>query len=65
VRGSREAREEYERARAGADFDVAVIYAGEGIGMVTGERPAAEIVRQIGEGAEEILRRATTSLLSS
>jgi nitronate monooxygenase len=64
VRESQEAREEYEQARAAGDFDVAVIYAGEGVGMVTGERAAGEIVREMGEGAEALLRDTMTSLLS-
>jgi nitronate monooxygenase len=65
VQESHEARTEYERARAAGNYDVAVIYAGEAVGMVTGERPAAEIVREMGDGAEVLLQRTTSSLLPS
>jgi hypothetical protein len=34
------------------------------VGMVTGERAAGEIVREMGEGAEALLRDTMTSLLS-
>jgi nitronate monooxygenase len=64
VRESPQAREEYEQARAAGDYDLAVIYAGEGVGMVRDERPAAEIVREIGEGAEALLRGTAASLLT-
>jgi nitronate monooxygenase len=57
-------REEYGRARAAGDFDTAVIYAGEGVGLVRTERPTAEIVRDLGEGAEMLLRQRCTDLLA-
>jgi nitronate monooxygenase len=59
-----EAQQEYDRARTAADYDVTVIYAGEAVGLVTQEQPAGEIVRELGEGAEAILRRNLAATLS-
>jgi len=39
------------------DFDTAYIYAGQGVGMVSAEQPAADVVRGLAEGAEALLRR--------
>jgi nitronate monooxygenase len=64
VGDSQEARQEYDRARTAGDYDVTVIYAGEAVGLVTQERPAGEIVRELGEGAEAILHRSVDALLS-
>jgi nitronate monooxygenase len=63
VGDSEEAREEYRRGSGERDFDVAVIYAGEAVGLVRQERPAGEIVRELGEGAEELLRQRAKGLL--
>lgn len=54
---------EYARARSRGDYDIAVIYAGEAVGLIHAERSAAEIVREIGEGAEALLRRRRSELL--
>ena len=59
-----EAFSEYAQARSRGDYDVAVIYAGEAAGLVQRERSAAEIVQQIGEGGEALLRRRGTELLA-
>jgi NAD(P)H-dependent flavin oxidoreductase YrpB (nitropropane dioxygenase family) len=48
---------------AAKDYDVAYIYAGEGVGLVNRERPAAEVVRELGNGAEELLRRRWEELV--
>jgi nitronate monooxygenase len=61
---SPEAHEEYERARASGDYDVAVIYAGQAVGLVNKERLAAEIVRDLCEGAEALLRRTLSATLA-
>ena len=55
---------EYAEARSRGDYDVAVIYAGEAAGLVQQERSAAEIVREIGAGAEALLRRRGRELLA-
>jgi nitronate monooxygenase len=59
-----EAFAEYAQARSRGDYDVAVIYAGEAAGLVRQERSAAEIVEEIGEDAEALLRRRQTELLA-
>jgi nitronate monooxygenase len=58
-----DAHAEYDEARARGDYDVAVIYAGEASGLIQRERSAAEIVQEIGEGAEALLRQRETELL--
>jgi nitronate monooxygenase len=58
-----EAFGEYAEARSRGDYDVAVVYAGEASGLIERERSAAEIVQQIGEDAEALLRRRRTELL--
>lgn len=58
-----EAFAEYAQARARGEYDVAVIYAGEAAGLIHRERSAAEIIREIGEGAEALLRRRGSELL--
>ena len=58
-----EAFAEYAQARSRGDHDVAVIYAGEAVGLIQGEHSAAQIVREIGEDAEALLRRRQTELL--
>ena len=39
------------------DYDTAVLYAGQAVGLVHGERPAAEVVAELARG-EDLLRRA-------
>ena len=58
-----EDRAAYVKARADGDYDVAVIYAGQGSALVHGERDAGEIVRDLGEGAEALLRARAATLL--
>jgi nitronate monooxygenase len=50
------ARAELAAARQRADFDVACLYAGQGVGLVTQERSATELVAGLGTGAERLLR---------
>lgn len=50
------ARQELAEAVANKDYDLAYIYAGEAVGLVTQQRPAAEVIQELGEGAEELLR---------
>jgi nitronate monooxygenase len=42
-------------ARKAGDYDTAYIYAGQAVGLVRHPRPAAEVVRALGNGAEAIL----------
>lgn len=55
--GRPEARRALSEARAAADFDTAFIYAGQGVGSVSGERTAGEVIADMAEGAEALLRR--------
>jgi len=50
------ARQKLAEAVANKDYDLAYIYAGEAVGLVTQQRPAAEVIQELGEGAEELLR---------
>lgn len=51
------AREQAAAAREKADFDTAVIYAGQAVGLVTEERSATDVVSGLASGAGELLRR--------
>ncbi|MGY1632652.1 NAD(P)H-dependent flavin oxidoreductase [Geodermatophilus sp. SYSU D01186] len=42
--------------RRTGDLDAAPLYAGESVGLVTAERPAADVVRELAEAAEQRLR---------
>jgi len=50
-------------ATAAKDFDVAYIYAGQSVGMIERERPVADILSEIGDGAEAILRERLAVVL--
>jgi nitronate monooxygenase len=47
----------YRAAVRNEDFDTAVVWAGEGVDLITEVEPAAQIVRRIGAEAEELLTR--------
>lgn len=55
--------ERLSEARARGNYDVAYLYAGEGVGLVERERRAAEIVHDLGDGAERLLRRRCSEIL--
>jgi nitronate monooxygenase len=52
-----EAIEDYQKAVAAEDFDAAAILIGEGVGLIHEVRPAADIVREMVDGAREVLVR--------
>jgi len=52
-----------EAAIATRDFDLAHIYAGQAVGLVTQQQSAGEIIRYLGDGAERLLRERFTRLL--
>jgi nitronate monooxygenase len=58
-----EARRQLKEAIAARDYELAFIYAGEAVGLVSDQQPAAEIIQHLGEGAEELLRARCSSLL--
>jgi nitronate monooxygenase len=51
-----DAQAELAAARKAGDYDTAYLYAGQGVGLVTEERSATEIVAGLGAGAERLLR---------
>src|SRR5215212_1389188 len=53
----------YGQARSRGDYDVAVVYAGEGSGLIHRERSTEEVVEEIGREAEALLRRRSAELL--
>jgi nitronate monooxygenase len=55
--GDEDARAELAAAREAGDYDTAYQYAGQGVGLVTQERPAAEVIADLAAGAERLLRR--------
>jgi nitronate monooxygenase len=57
------ARQQLAEAIKSKDYDVAYIYAGQAVGLVTRQQPAAEIIQHLGDGAEQLLRNRSRSLL--
>jgi hypothetical protein len=39
------------------------VYAGQSVGLLARERPAAEVIRELGDGAETILRTRIAKLI--
>lgn len=58
-----EARQQLVEAIADKNYDFAYIYAGEAVGLVKQEQPAADVIRQLGDGAEQLLRERCSKLL--
>lgn len=59
-----EARQQLAQAVANKDYDLAFIYAGEGVGLVKRQQPASEVIRSLGDGAERLLRERFSLLLA-
>ena len=59
-----EARQLLAEAVASKNYDLAYIYAGEAVGLVMREQPAAEVIRHLGDAAEQLLRDRCSKLLS-
>src|SRR6266705_587401 len=59
-----EARQQLAEAIASKNYDLAYIYAGQAVGLVTHQQPAAEVIQQLGDGAERLLRDRTALLLN-
>jgi nitronate monooxygenase len=60
--------EELARFRQGAkdrNYDITSIYAGQAVGLMSEQRGAGEVVRWLGEGAEELMRKRMRALLPS
>ena len=58
-----EARQQLAQAIASKDYDLAYIYAGQGVGLINRQQPAGEVIRNLGEGAERLLRERSALLL--
>jgi nitronate monooxygenase len=58
-----EERQQLKEAIANKNYDLAYIYAGEAVGLVTKQQSAAEVVQYLGEGAEQLLRERSSLLL--
>ncbi len=54
---------ELKQAVTEKNYNIASIYAGEAVGLVNQRRSAAEVVRALGEGAEQLLRERFNTLL--
>jgi nitronate monooxygenase len=50
-------------AREAGDYDTAYVYAGQAVGLVRRSLPAAEVVRDLGEGAARLLSQRSAELL--
>jgi nitronate monooxygenase len=53
----------FAAARAAADYDKTYIYAGQAVGLLERERAVAEVIADIGDGAERLLRERSKELL--
>ena len=58
-----EARQHLATAIANKNYDVAYLYAGEAVGLVTRQQPAGDVVHALGNGAERLLRTRSSLLL--
>lgn len=56
VTSAAQARQELLEAIKRRDYEVAFIYAGQAVGLVTQQQPAGDIIRRLGDGAEHLLR---------
>jgi nitronate monooxygenase len=56
------ARAQYQAAQQSGDFDTAVVWAGEGVDLVSNIMPAGELVKKIANEAEQEVRRLSTLL---
>lgn len=59
-----EARQQLAEAIARKNYDLAYIYAGQAVGLVTREQPIADVIQQLGNGAEQLLRNRCHILLA-
>src|SRR6266480_359566 len=58
-----EARQQLTEAITNKNYDLAYIYAGEAVGLVTQQQSAGDVIRSLGEGAERLLRDHSALLL--
>jgi nitronate monooxygenase len=58
-----EARQQLAEAIASKNYDLAYIYAGQAVGLVTRQQSAGDVIRHLGDGAERLLRDRSSLLL--
>ena len=58
-----EARQQLAEAIGSKNYDLAYIYAGEAVGLVTRQQSAADVIQHLGDGAERLLRDRFAMLL--
>lgn len=58
------AQQQLAEAVKGKDFDLAYIYAGQAVGLVKQQQSALDIIRQLGDGAEQLLSERYHTLFS-
>jgi nitronate monooxygenase len=58
-----EARQQLAAAVASKNYDLAYIYAGEAVGLVTKQQSAREVIENLGDGTERLLHQRTHQLL--
>jgi nitronate monooxygenase len=58
-----QARQHLAEAIKARDYEVAFLYAGQAVGLVTRQQPAGDIIRRLGDGAEDLLRKQCQALL--
>ena len=58
-----EARQQLAAAIASKNYDLASIYAGQAVGLVTRQHSAGDVIQHLGEGAERLLRERSSLLL--
>jgi len=59
-----EARQQLAEAIASKNYDLAYIYACQAVGLVTQQQPAAEVIQELGDGAERLFRDRSALLLN-
>ena len=60
-----QARQHLMEAIKARDYEVAFLYAGQAVGLVTRQQPAGDIIRRLGDGAEDLLRKQCQACLGS
>ncbi len=58
-----DARQQLKEAIASKNYELAFIYAGEAVGLVTQQQSAGDVIHQLGDGAEQLLRERFSVLL--
>jgi nitronate monooxygenase len=58
-----EARQQLAQAIASKNYDLAYIYAGQAVGLVTRQQSAGDVIQHLGDGAERLLHERSALLL--